>query len=154
VPINERVKVQRELYQLSAQDLHQYHVDLALTIACTPFEGRSYRHSSLKPGIQYRPEDIKDLSNLCNMELPSDGLDLSAFVNVEKIDLSANDLHDICSIGLAGLKKLKYLDVRRNKIKNSLSDIGALLNSMLSLQLVCSLTCIIPTYLCVRAILR
>ena len=52
----------------------------------------------VKPGVQYNPFDVKEL-NLSNMELPSDCLDLRPFVNCQKLDMSVNELTDLCQMG-------------------------------------------------------
>jgi len=56
---------------------------MCIVSAATPFLNRSYCPEDVLPNVQYQPAKVKELLRLSNLDITSDAIDFSEFVNLE-----------------------------------------------------------------------
>jgi hypothetical protein len=86
-------------------------------------ENRFFLPEDVRPGAHFEPRTVRSLATLSGLELPSVAVDLSAFVNLERLNLRNNKLENIESIGVRSMPQLRVLDVSFNLIKNPLQSV-------------------------------
>ncbi len=62
VDLKLRVNVYAETHPMAGpKDIEQYHLNLAMCVSATPFEGREYSPDQLLPGVQYKKDQVTQL---------------------------------------------------------------------------------------------
>ncbi|KAJ5080249.1 leucine rich repeat protein [Anaeramoeba ignava] len=100
----------------------------------TWIEEINFSPSEVEPGKQYEISKVISLKHLCRLQLKYANFD--GFENLEKLNLSNNQLENIETLGLVNLPKLQELDLSYNKIGNKVSELSALFDKLGVLEMV------------------
>lgn len=131
ISIEDRVQIYGK--SIKGVSLPKYRLNLALAVSATE-KISSFYPDDVEIGIQYNPFEVKELLELSHLSLSDSTVDFSVFRNLEKLNLANNNIKNLMGIGIEDLTSLKWLDIRNNKIANSASEIGGLIDKLEKLE--------------------
>lgn len=112
ISIEERIEVMKENNATNYQ-LNQYIFNVSIVEQVIPGVKRSYSIRNVAPRVSYHPSNITEL-HLSNLKLLDYGCDFTPFDNLERVDLSNNQLVNIEKTGLLNCTRIRVLDLRNN----------------------------------------
>jgi Leucine-rich repeat (LRR) protein len=136
VPAAMRVDAYAARPGVSTQMAEAYRWALALNVSCTLGFNRTHHPHAVGIGANYDPASITALRRTSGHSLRSGVVDLSAFVALEQLALSANLLTTTAGLGLERLSRLQRLELHDNAIRQPLGEVALLLDRLPQLETV------------------
>ena len=136
ITVEERLKVLEE-HGVKPDVLEEYRCNVAIAQASVPSQLLDLRPSEVGVGKQYNPAEVVKIHLLTNCGLTTHPcLEFSKFTLLEELDLSRNHISKITTLNLMRLEKLKLVDLSYNDINEQAEEVGYVIDSIKSLQMI------------------
>jgi len=135
IDIDTRVNAFTKLLKGTNFDPKMYRINCALYISACP-KIESFLPDDVGIGKHYNCVDVTELLYLGWLRLLNIDINFGAFINLEKLSIAHNHIDDITAIGIGELKKLTWLDIRNNNLKNSASQIGSMIDRLTAIEVI------------------